>query len=70
MGDAFVEQGGEHSKKIKAVYQTRLSALFKLTFSSCSRDIYLLRTVSTFHPTNNGEAGGLPTSKISDQNLS
>jgi hypothetical protein len=27
VGDAFVEQGGEHSKKIKAVYQTRFLAL-------------------------------------------
>ncbi len=65
MGDAFVEQGGEHSKKIKAVYQTRPSALFELTFSSCSGDIYLLRRVSTFHLTNNGEAGGPPIFKIS-----
>jgi hypothetical protein len=70
VGDAFVEQGDEHSKKIKAVYQTRPSALFELTFSSCSGDMYLLRRVSTFHLTNNGEAGGPPISKISDQNLS
>ncbi|KAH9538101.1 hypothetical protein CY35_16G087900 [Sphagnum magellanicum] len=39
--------------KIKAIYQTRLSALFELTFSSRSGDIYLLRRVSTFHLTNN-----------------
>jgi len=32
--------------------------------------MYLLRRVSTFHFTNNGEAGGPPISKISDQNLS
>jgi len=70
VGDAFVEQGGEHSKKIKAVYQIRSKALFELTFSSCSGDMYLLRKVSTFHLTNNGEVGGPPISKISEQNLS
>jgi len=69
VGDAFVEQGGEHSKKIKTVYQTRPSALFELTFSSGSGDMYLLRRVSTFHLTNNGEVGGPPIFKISDQNL-
>ncbi len=57
MGDAFVEQKGEHSKKIKVVYQTRPSTLFELTFSSCSRDMYFLRKISTFHLKNNGEAG-------------
>jgi hypothetical protein len=25
MGDVFVKQGGEHSKKIKVIYQTRLN---------------------------------------------
>jgi len=70
VGDAFVEQGGEHSKKIKVVYQTRPSTLFELTFNSCSGDMYFLRRVFTFHLTNNGEARGPPISKISDQNLS
>jgi hypothetical protein len=69
VGDAFVEQGDEHSKKINAVYQTRTSALFELTFSSCYGDMYLLRRISAFHLTNNGEAGGPPISKISNQNL-
>jgi NADH-ubiquinone oxidoreductase chain 2 len=70
LSDAFVEQGGEHSKKIKAVYQTMPLALFELTFSSCSRDMYLLRRVFTFHLTNNGEVGGPPIFKILDQNFS
>jgi hypothetical protein len=70
VGDAFVEQGGEHSKKLKTIYQIRPKALFELTFSSCSGDMYLLRIVSTFHLKNNGEAGGPPISKISDQNRS
>jgi hypothetical protein len=55
VGDVFVEQGGEHSKKIKVVYQTRPSTLFELTFNSSSRDMYLLRRISTFHLTSNGE---------------
>jgi hypothetical protein len=69
MGDAFVEQGVEHSKKIKVIYQIRPLALFELTFSSCSKDMYILRRVSTFQLPNNGEVGGPPIFKISDQNL-
>ncbi len=38
--------------------KTSDDALFELTFSSCSGDMYLLRRVSTFHLTNNGEVGG------------
>jgi len=57
VGDAFVEQGGKNSKKIKAVYQTRSSALFELTFSSYFGDIYFLKRLFTFHLTNNGEVG-------------
>jgi hypothetical protein len=66
MGDAFVEQRGEHSKKIKTIYQTRSKALFELTFNFCSRDMYLLRTIFTFHVTNNGEVGGPSIPKISN----